>query len=409
MNPPLTRARRFELIFLFGALTAFTPIAIDMYLPALPSIAGEFQVSIAAIEHSLASYFLGVAVGQAVVGPLSDRFGRRLPLLIGLGLYVLGSAACALAPGPISLDAARFIQATGGCAGSVLARACVRDIFPPGDAARIFAQMLLVLSVSPLFAPLFGGWMLLVANWRDLFWIQGGLAALTTLIVFLRLPESHLGSQRAIHPLAVARDYVAIARDRRFLGYVVAATLSGAGLYVYLTGWAHVVIDIFHVPEQYFGFTFLLNGIGLILVSQTTAHLLHHRPAPKLLFWALCLQAFVGAMALLFGATGWGGLFGLLPWLFLYCSLIGAISPTASGLALMGFGSSAGMASALMGTIVFGGGTIASLVMGAFTPATSTPMVALICLCGVSALAANRFWPAHVLEPKISAVSGAGE
>jgi DHA1 family bicyclomycin/chloramphenicol resistance-like MFS transporter len=401
VNPPLplTPARRFELIFLFGALTVFTPIAIDMYLPALPAIAGEFHASIAVIEHSLASYFLGVAFGQAIVGPLSDRFGRKLPLLAGMGLYVLGSAGCALAPDPISLDAARFVQATGGCAGSVLARACVRDIFPPSQAARIFAQMLLVLSVSPLFAPLFGGWLLLIASWRDLFWIQGGLAALTALVVVIRLPESHAGSARAIHPVAVIRDYAAIARDRRFLGYVLASTLSGAGLYVYLTAWSHVVIDIFHVPEQYFGFTFLLNGVGLIAVSQVTARLLHHRPAPHLLSWALGAQAFVGAMALLFSWTGWGGLFGLLPWLFLYCSMIGAVSPTASGLALMGFGGSAGMASALMGLIVYGGGTIASLVMGAFTPSTPVPMAALICLCGFSALAANYFWSAPVLEP----------
>ena len=395
----LTPARRAELIFLFGTLTVFTPIAIDMYLPALPVIAGEFHASIAVIEHSLASYFLGVAFGQAVVGPLSDRFGRKLPLLVGMGLYVLGSCACARSPGPVSLDAARFVQATGGCAGSVLARACVRDIFPPGEAARIFAQMLLVLSVSPLFAPLFGGWLLLVASWRDLFWIQGGLAALAALAVVLRLPESHPGSDRAIHPVAVARDYAAIARDRRFLGYVAASTLSGAGLYVYLTGWPHVVIDIFHVPAQYFGFTFLLNGIGLIVISQLTARLLHHRPAPKLLFWGLLAQAVCGALALLFAWTGWGGLFGLLPWVFLYCSLIGAVSPTASGLALMGFGSSAGMASALMGIIVYGGGTIASFLMGAFTPSTAVPMAALICLCGVSALAANHFWMAPVLEP----------
>jgi len=401
VNPPipLTPARRFELIFLFGTLTVFTPIAIDMYLPALPAIAGEFHASIAVIEHSLASYFLGVAFGQAVVGPLSDRFGRKLPLLVGLGFYVLGSAACAMAPGPFSLDAARFIQATGGCAGSVLARACVRDIFPPGEAARIFAQMLLVLAVSPLFAPLFGGWLLLIADWRDLFWIQGGLAVLAVIGVIFRLPESHPGSQRAIHPVAVMRDYIAIGRERRFLGYVLASTLSGAGLYVYLTGWSHVVIDIFHVPAQYFGFTFLLNGLGLILVSQVTAHLLRHRPAPHLLSWALGAQAFVGAMALLFGWTGWGGLFGLLPWVFFYCSLIGAVNPTATGLALMGFGGSAGMASALMGILVYGGGTVASLAMGAFNPSTPVPMAALICLCGFSALAANYFWTAPVLEP----------
>jgi len=401
VNPAfaLTPARRFELIFLFGVLTVFSPLAIDMYLPALPTIARDFHVSISAIEHSLASYFLGVAIGQAVVGPVSDRFGRRWPLMVGLGLYALGSAVCALAPGPLSLDTARFVQAMGGCAGSVLARACVRDIFPPGEAARIFAQMLLVLSVSPLFAPLFGGWLLLIGSWRDLFWIQGGLAAVTVATLYFRLPESHAGSDRAIHPVAVMRDYFTIGRDRRFLGYVMAATLSSAGLFVYLTGWAHVVIDLFHIPPQYFGFTFLANGIGLIVVSQVTARLLRHRPAPHLLQWALAAQAFFAAMALLFAWTGWGGIYGLMPWLFLYCSLVGAVSPTASGLALMGFGTSAGMASALMGIIVSGGGSIASLAMGAATPATPVPMAALMCLCGVGAFVANYFWSAPVLEP----------
>ena len=382
-------ARRFELIALFGLLTTFTPIAIDMYMPALPTIGREFHTSIAAVEHSLASYFLGVAIGQAVVGPLSDRFGRKTPLLIGLALYVLGSLACALAEGPLTLDAARFVQACGGCAGTVLARACVRDLFPPGEAARIFAQMLLILSVSPLFAPLFGGWLLLVASWRVVFWIQGGLAILAMLAIAVRLPESHPGSDRAIHPMAVALDYWAIGSDPQFLGYVLSATLSGAGLYVYLTGWAHVVIDLFGVAPQYFGYTFLLNGIGLVIVSQATARLLHHRPAPRLLFWALLAQTVAAAMALLFAVMGWGGLLGLVPFLFTFCALVGAVNATAAGLALMGFGESAGMASALMGILIYGGGAIASLVMGAFNPTSPMPMTGLMLACAGAALAVH--------------------
>ena len=345
-----------------------------MYMPALPTIGREFHVSIAAVEHSLASYFLGIAIGQAVVGPLSDRFGRKWPLLIGLGLYVLGSLACALTEGPLTLDAARFVQATGGCAGTVLARACVRDLFPPGEASRIFAQMLLVLSVSPLFAPLFGGWLLLVASWRWLFWIQAGLAALALVAVYFRLLESHPGSDRAIHPVAVVRDYLGDRRRQALPGLCPVGHPQRRGMYVYLTGWAHVVIDLFHVAPQYFGYTFLLNGIGLILASQTTARLLHHRPAPRLLFWALLVQTVAAVLALVFAWTGWGGLLGLLPWLFLYCSLLGAVNPTAAGLALMGFGESAGMASALMGILIYGGGAIASMIMGAFNPATPVPM-----------------------------------
>src|SRR3984885_12468300 len=143
-----TRARRIELIALFGVLTVFTPIGIDLYLPALPTIARDFRAPIASIEHSLAAFFLGLCLGQAMVGPLSDRFGRRWPILAGLGLYILGATGCALAQGPFTLDIARFVEAVGGCAGTGLARACVRDLFPPQDAARIFAQMLLILSVS---------------------------------------------------------------------------------------------------------------------------------------------------------------------------------------------------------------------------------------------------------------------
>ncbi|HXB53061.1 MAG TPA: MFS transporter, partial [Rhizomicrobium sp.] len=174
-----TRAQRFELIALFGVLTVFTPIGIDLYLPALPTIAGDFHTPISVIEQSLATFFLGLCLGQAMVGPISDRFGRRWPILIGLLLYIAGASACALSQGPVTLNIARFVEAVGGCAGTVLARACVRDLFPPQEASRIFAQMLMILSVSPLFAPFVGGWLLPLTGWRSLFWLQGAAAALT--------------------------------------------------------------------------------------------------------------------------------------------------------------------------------------------------------------------------------------
>ena len=388
----LSRLRRAELIFLFGLLTVFVPFGVDMYMPALPAMAREFGTSIAAAEHSLASFFLGIAVGQAVIGPLSDRFGRKRPLLIGMGLYVAAALACALAPGPITLDIARFFQAAGGCAGTVLGRACVRDIYPPGEASRIFAHMLLILSVSPLFAPLFGGWMLLIASWRWIFGVQALVCSLALFAVMLRLPETHGGSDRAITPVAVARDYLSIASDKRFLGYVLAATFSGAGLYVYLTGWAHVVIDLYGVKPQYLGYTFLLNGLGLIITSQATARILGHRPAPRILFWALVTQTMAASVAVLFAVTGWGGLYGLLPWLFLYCSLPGAVNPTAAGLALMGFGESAGMASALMGILIYGGGALASLAMGAFNPTSALPLAGLMLVCALLALSVDLYY-----------------
>ena len=383
-----TPGRRLELILLFGLLTVFTPIAIDMYLPALPTIAREFGSPIAAIEHSLAAYFLGIAIGQAMVGPLSDRFGRRWPIILGLGLYVLGATGCALAQGPLTLDAARFVQAVGGCTGTVLARACVRDLFPPAQAGRIFAQMLMILSVSPLFAPFVGGWLLPLTGWRSLFWLQGAAATATMVLVIWQLPESHPGSDRRLHPFHVLVDYWAIARDRNFYGNIIPAVITGAGLYVFLTGWPHVVIAIFHVAPQYFGFTFVLNGVGLIITSQGTARWLKHRPGQPLLFAGILANAVVGGAALLFGWTGWGGLLALVPCMFLYCSLMGSINPTSAGLAMHHFGHAAGMASALMGIFVYGAAFLASMAMGAFpNPATPLPLTALMCLFGLSGLA----------------------
>lgn len=391
---PITPARRFELIALFGLLTVFTPIAVDLYLPAFPAMAREFGTPIAAVEHSLAFYFLGIAIGQAVIGPLSDRYGRRWPLLLGLLLYALGSAACALSPGPVSLDAARLLQALGGCAGTVLARACVRDIFPPGEAARIFAQMILVLSVSPLFAPLVGGWLLLVADWRMGFWLQCMLALLTVIVMIFRLPESHPGSARTLHPLAVARDYWQILRNRHFYAYVTPVLLSCCGLYVWLTGWSHVAIDMFGVSPQNFGYTFLLNGIGLVVSSQIVARLLKHRPARLFFTGGIAVQAVAGVLALVFAWTGWGGFYGILPFTFLYCALIGVVNSTGGGLAMTEFGHSAGMASSMMGMMIYAGGALGSLGMGAIHTDSPVPMTLLMCLSGLAAfLAAIRLKP----------------
>jgi DHA1 family bicyclomycin/chloramphenicol resistance-like MFS transporter len=386
---PITGFRRIELIVLFGVLTVFTPIGIDLYLPALPTIAREFHTPIAQIEHSLAAFFLGLAIGQAMVGPLSDRFGRRWPILGGLGLYILGATGCALARDPITLDIARFVEAVGGCAGTVLARACVRDLFPPEQAARIYAQMLLILSASPLFAPFIGGWLLPLTGWRSLFWLQGGAALLTWGLVWKLLPESHPGSDRRLHPVHVLIDYWAILRDPRFFRFIVPSTLTCAAIYVFLTGWPHVVIDIFGVRPQYFGFTFVLNGIGLILFSQSAAHWLKRRPGEPLFFVCLIVTAVTAVLAMGFTLLGWGGLWGLLPFTFIYCGLVGPINATAMGLAMRDFGHAAGMASALAGILLYGGGTLASMAMGSFvTPTTPIPLTGLMAAFGLAGLLA---------------------
>ncbi len=394
-RPAPTGARRIELIALLGALTAFAAISTDMYLPSLPSIARDFHVAIGAVEHTLAAFFLGFALGQALFGPLADRFGRRGPLLWGMGLYVLacllGSATTGIAP----LIALRFVQAVSACAGTVIARACVRDLFAPDEAPRIFSVMMLIMGLGPLLAPLLGGYLLLWFGWRSVFLIQGifGLAAF--LVVLVRLPESHTGPRRALTPVTLLLDFWRIGIDRRFIGFVLAIATSHAGLFCYITASPHVFIDIFAVPAQHFGWFFGANAVALMTGSQVAGRLMRRMRAERVLVGAQFGQACAGLLLLSLALTGLGGLWGIAFGLMLYVGLNGAIVPTGAGLAMRPFGLNAGMASALLGTFQFGLATVSSLLLGALAQPSALPMAAVIAACGVGGLLLNL-----LLSPK---------
>ncbi|HEY0106597.1 MAG TPA: Bcr/CflA family multidrug efflux MFS transporter [Rhizomicrobium sp.] len=394
-SAPPAGARRVELIAFFGALTAFAPLSTDMYLPAIPSIAHDFHATIGAAEHTLTAFFLGFALGQALFGPLADRFGRRGPLLWGLAIYVASCILCAATAAVPLLTVLRFLQAVSACAGAVIARACVRDLFAPDEAPRIYAFMMLVMGMAPLLAPLLGGYLLIAFGWRAIFLTQGLLGVAAILVTLFRLPESHAGPRRALHLATIFVDYARIAVDRRFIGYVLAASTSAGGLFAYVTGSPHVFIDIFHVPAQRFGWFFGTNALGLVGFSQLAGRLLRSRKAAHVLLAAQSGQACAGILLLVFALTGIGGVWGIAAGLWFYVGLNGAVMPTASGLAMRPFSLNAGMASALLGTFQFGLATVTSLVVGALHQTSALPMAAVIAVCGVTGLTFNL-----LLSPK---------
>jgi DHA1 family bicyclomycin/chloramphenicol resistance-like MFS transporter len=295
--------------------------------------------------------------------------------------------ACASAHSADMLMAARFFQAIGACAGGVVARACVRDLFGPEEAPRIFAYMMLVLAVAPLIAPFLGGYLLIWASWRAIFWIQAAIGAIAAIAIMLRLPETHGGAHRTLHPFKILRDYFYIAQDRRFIAYALAGAIGNAAMFAYITGSPHVFIDLFHVQAQNFGWFFGSNAAGLIATAQVSARLLRRASAERVMLSAQIAQVLTGAALVLIAASGFGGIVGLALALFVFVALNGAIMPMATGVSMRHFGLNAGMASALLGTLQFGAATISSLAMGAFSPHTPVPMAAIMAGCAVAGLA----------------------
>ncbi|MCK7477226.1 MAG: multidrug effflux MFS transporter [Candidatus Moduliflexus flocculans] len=336
---------------ILGALIAFAPMSIDMYLPSLPTISAEFGTEPAAAQFTLASFFIGLALGQAFHGPLADRFGRKPPLYAGLALYVAASVGCALAPDIATLTVLRFVQAVGGCAGVVIARAVVRDRFDARTSARVYSLLMLVMGLAPILAPFAGGWILALAGWRAIFAVLALLGLACLLATWRYLPETRPADTFASHGIgATLRVYAELLRDRGFLGYALSRGFAQAGMFAYITGSPHVFIELYEVPAQAYGWLFGLNALGLIASSQLNRRLLLRHSADAILRRANRTTVLLGLGLLAVAASGWGGLPALLIPLFGYLASLGFTAPNAWPTALAHQGARAGGASALIGT-----------------------------------------------------------
>jgi DHA1 family bicyclomycin/chloramphenicol resistance-like MFS transporter len=296
-----------SLVFLLGALTAFGAVSIDLYLPALPSMGRDLHASAGQSQASLSSFFAGMAVGQFIYGPASDRRGRRVPMLVGIGIYLVASVACALSISPGMLIGARFIQALGACAGGLIARAVVRDHFDHQDTARILSLLTLVMGVTPMVAPLLGA-TLLSLGWRANFWAMTAFGAVLLVWTALALKESRpLAHQAMARTETVFAAYRALGLNPRLIGYVLTGSLNGAALFTYVAASPDLIIGTYGFPAKDFGLVFSLNAAGLIGCSQINRLLLRNHTTDQVLSAASKAGAVVAVTLGVAAFTGWGG------------------------------------------------------------------------------------------------------
>ncbi|MEG8275824.1 multidrug effflux MFS transporter [Streptomyces sp. AHA2] len=397
-RPDRTPHRRTGLLvtFLLGSLTAVPPLAMDMYLPSLPEVTRSLHAPAATVQLTLTACLAGMALGQLVVGPMSDRWGRRRPLLAGLAVFVVATVLCALAPSVETLVAFRLAQGLAGAAAIVIARAVVRDLYDGMAMARFFSTLMLISGVAPVIAPLIGGQILRVTDWRGVFVVLTVIGVLIGVLVWTRLPETLEPAQRHSGGVGEALGAMrGLLADRAFTGYMLTGGFAFAALFAYISASPFVVQEIYGASPQMFSLLFGVNSVGLVVVGQINGKVLVGRVSLDRVLGIGLTIVITAAGALLLMSLGVFGEVGLAPVavaLFVLMSAMGITMPNTQALALMRTKHAAGSASALLGTTSFLVGAIASPLVGVAGEDTAVPMavvqlaaalVALACFMGM--------------------------
>lgn len=381
--PGLATAR--TLLIVLGALTALGPLAIDMYLPALPWIARDVGVDLGVVQLTLSVFMIGIAAGQAFYGPIVDRWGRRGPLLVGMVVFTVAAIGCALARSLPTLLVFRLLMALGGSASMVIPRAVVRDLYDERESVRMYSVLMLILGISPILAPTLGGQLLTIMGWRGIFWALGLVGVLCTAAVIAWLPETLPPAQRSRVGLTLAlQNYGRLLSDRRFLGVAIASGFTLGAIFAYLSGSSFVFIELYHLTPQHYAYVFGFNAVGMIGASQINRWLLNRFTPKQVIAVAFFANAVIGLLLLAISALHWGGLPITIGLLFLSMATAGVIFPNISGMAMAPFGEIAGSASALLGTLQFGVGAAAGALVGLFHNGTALPMAAGVAGCALA-------------------------
>ena len=370
-----------------GLLSAIGPFAIDMYLPALPSIGQSLGASMSAVQASLMAFFISLGIGQIIYGPVSDMAGRKAPLYFGMVLFAVGSVGCALAPDIHTLVILRFIQGLGASAGMVIPRAVVRDLHTGTDAARLMSLLMLVFSVSPILAPLAGSLLIEFIGWRSVFWAVTVAAVLGLALMATSLPETRPPAERLGSSVRSAlTGYVILLRDRHFLGLVFIGAFGISSFFAYLANSSFVLIDHYGLTPRQYSIAFAANAASFIGVSQFTGRLGVRFGLVRVVKFAVLGYTAAMVVLLSLNLAGVEQLEVMLAMLFVGFGFLGLVVPTTAVLALEEHGAIAGTASALMGTLQFVTGAVVMAVVGLFVDGSARPMIAGIAGCALVAL-----------------------
>ena len=364
-------------LLILSALMAVTSLSTDIYLPAMPVMAKDLQGD---AELTITGFLIGFCIAQLIWGPISDRYGRRLPLFIGLGLFIIGSVGCALSTDIVQIVFCRVFQALGACTGPMLARAMIRDLFSRTRAAQMLSTLMIIMAIAPIAGPLIGGQMIKVTSWHAIFWLLAIIGTLMLMSLFW-LPETLPAEKRSQTSVTKAfQNYCALLTNARYMRFTLCLTFYYVAAYAFITGSPFVYITYFGVDPQHYGWLFAVNIVGLMAVSMVNRRLVHRYPLEALLRNAVFIAAIAAIVLAVTTGLGVGGIIVIVGAVFVFFSMNGIIAATSTACALDAVPNVAGSASALMGALQYGSGIISSLLLALFSDGTPWTMGWIIAL-----------------------------
>ncbi len=380
----------FVLFVVLGAIGALTPLAIDMYLPAMPSIAKDLGVGAGAVQITLTAYTSGFAIGQLLHGPLADSYGRRPVMLVGIALFALASIVSATTNGIDALTYVRTAQGFAGAAAAVVIQAVVRDMFDREDFARAMSFVTLVITLAPLAAPMIGGHLAVWFGWRSIFWVLAIFAVIVIMLVYWKIPETLAPENRQpLHIRSTLRNYAQLCRSGFAMGLIFAGAFSFSGMFAFLTAGSFVYIDIYGVSPSEFGYLFGLNIVAMIAMTSINGRFVKKVGSHAMLRFGLFIQLMAGFGLFLGWLLDWG-LWGTVPFVVMFVGTISTIGSNSMALLLSRFPRMAGTASSLAGTLRFGTGSVVGMIVAAMPSGVAWPMIFVMSVCSV--LSAGFYW-----------------